>query len=108
MPELPEVEIIKLGLQKKIIGLKIQKIQVLPPKSFLGNPNLAQGQIVLKVWRKAKILGVDLGTSFWGEKRHQNQSEQDSGQVCSPQSGPRMTRKLPSPRSVPMLDLGNK
>lgn len=60
MPELPEVEVIKLGLEKKIIGLKIQKIQVLSPKSFIGNPNLAQGRKVLKVWRKAKILGVEL------------------------------------------------
>ena len=68
MPELPEIEIIKLGLQKKIIGLKIQKIQVLSPKSFLGNPNLAEGQIILKVWRRAKILGVDL-TGHSGAKR---------------------------------------
>lgn len=60
MPELPEVETIKLGLQKRIIGLKITKIQILSPKSFIGNPNLAQGQKVLKVWRKAKILGLDL------------------------------------------------
>src|SRR3989344_7830374 len=60
MPELPEVEIIKLGLEKKIIGLKIQKIQVLSPKSFIGNPNSAQGQKVLKVWRRAKILGLEL------------------------------------------------
>lgn len=69
MPELPEVEVIKLGLQKKIIGLKIQKIQVLSPKSFIGNPNLAQGQIVLKVWRKAKLLGIDLaeGTGYSGQ-----------------------------------------
>ncbi|MDO8576819.1 MAG: bifunctional DNA-formamidopyrimidine glycosylase/DNA-(apurinic or apyrimidinic site) lyase [Candidatus Daviesbacteria bacterium] len=61
MPELPEVETIKLGLEKKMIGLKIQKIQVLSPKSFIGNPNLAKGQIVLKIWRRAKILGMDLG-----------------------------------------------
>ncbi|MCR4306103.1 MAG: bifunctional DNA-formamidopyrimidine glycosylase/DNA-(apurinic or apyrimidinic site) lyase [Candidatus Daviesbacteria bacterium] len=60
MPELPEVEVIKLGLQKKITGLKIQKIQVLSPKSFLGNPNLAEGKSVLKIWRKAKVLGMDL------------------------------------------------
>ena len=60
MPELPEVETIKLGLQKRIIGLKIQKIQILSPKSFIGNPNLAEGQIVLKVWRRAKLLGIDL------------------------------------------------
>lgn len=60
MPELPEVEVICLGLSRKIIGLKIQKIQVLSPKSFIGNPNLAGGQKVLKVWRRAKILGMDL------------------------------------------------
>lgn len=60
MPELPEVEIIKIGLEKKIIGLKIKKMQVLSAKSFLGNPNLAEDQKVLKVWRKAKILGVEL------------------------------------------------
>ncbi len=61
MPELPEVEIIKLGLQKKIIGLKITKIQVNSPKSFIGNPDKAQRQKVLKIWRKAKVLGIDLG-----------------------------------------------
>lgn len=60
MPELPEVETIKLGLQKKIVGLKITKIQILAAKSFIGNPNLAQGQKVLKVWRKAKLLAINL------------------------------------------------
>lgn len=60
MPELPEVEVIKLGLEKKIIGLKIQKIQVSSPKTFIGNPNLAEGQKVLNIWRRAKILGMDL------------------------------------------------
>ena len=64
MPELPEVETIKLGLQKKIIGLKITKIQINSPKSFMGNPNLAQGQKVLNIWRKAKYLGVELGSSL--------------------------------------------
>lgn len=61
MPELPEVEIIKLGLRKRIVGLKIQKIQVLSSKSFLGNPNEVGGQKVLNIWRRAKILGMDLG-----------------------------------------------
>ena len=60
MPELPEIETIKLGLQKKIIGLKITKIQINSAKSFMGNPNLAQGQKVLNIWRRAKILGMDL------------------------------------------------
>src|SRR3989338_5967525 len=63
MPELPEVEIIKLGLQKRIIGAKIQKIQVLSLKSFIGKPNLAEGQKVLNIWRRAKILGIDLSSN---------------------------------------------
>lgn len=62
MPELPEVETIKLGLQKKIIGLKIKKIQVLSPRSFIGNPEKAEGLKILKIWRRAKILGMDLGS----------------------------------------------
>lgn len=70
MPELPEVETIKLGLQKKIIGLKIKKIEVRSPKSFLdreGKPfDYAQGlrgRKVLNLWRRAKILGLELGGS---------------------------------------------
>ncbi len=64
MPELPEVETIKLGLQKKIVGLKITKIQIDSPKSFIGDPKLVEGQKVLNIWRRAKILGVDLGSSL--------------------------------------------
>lgn len=60
MPELPEVETIKLGLQKKIIGLKITKIQINSAQSFSGNPNLVERQKVLNIWRKAKYLGMDL------------------------------------------------
>lgn len=60
MPELPEIEVIRMGLSRKIIGLKIQKIQINSPKSFIGNPNQVEGQKVLKIWRRAKILGVDL------------------------------------------------
>ncbi len=62
MPELPEVETIKLGLQK-IIGLKLTKIQILSPKSFIGDAAFAEGKKVLNVWRKAKILGIDLSSS---------------------------------------------
>src|SRR3989344_1036728 len=68
MPELPEVETIRLGLEKKIIGLKIKSVELIQPKSFLGDSKILsgasryalEGQIVLKVWRRAKILGIDL------------------------------------------------
>lgn len=60
MPELPEVETIKLGLQKKIVGLKIKAVEVLSPKSLIGEPKILGGKKVLNVWRKAKYLGIDL------------------------------------------------
>lgn len=60
MPELPEVETIYLGLQKRIIGLEIKNIKLLQPKSFIGDSKLLKGKKVLKVWRRAKILGIDL------------------------------------------------
>lgn len=60
MPELPEVETIRLGLSRKIIGLKIKKVQVINPKSFIGNPKILKGQKVLNVWRRGKVLGIQL------------------------------------------------
>lgn len=60
MPELPEVETIRLGLQNKIVGLKIKEVEVLAPKSFIGAVGVVRGKSVLNLWRKAKILGIDL------------------------------------------------
>lgn len=60
MPELPEVETVKIGLSKKIIGKKISRVEVHFPKLFLGNPKDVEGKEVLKVWRRAKVLGFDL------------------------------------------------
>ena len=60
MPELPEVETIKLGLQRKIAGLKLLKVELKSPKSFIGKPHEVEGKKVLEVWRRAKMLGVDM------------------------------------------------
>lgn len=64
MPELPEVETIKLGLQKKIVGLEIKKVELIQPKSFIGDPKQIEGLKVLRVWRRAKILGIELSSNF--------------------------------------------
>ncbi len=73
MPELPEVETIKRGLEKKIVGLKIKDIQVLNPKTFQADYKQVIGKKVVKVWRRAKILGIDLtkraGDSEEGSRR---------------------------------------
>ena len=86
MPELPEVETIKLGLEKKIVGLKISKIQILSPKSFQDangkpfDPSTSlrtqgiRGRKVLKVWRRAKILGLDLSSHSGAERSEAKES----------------------------------
>lgn len=60
MPELPEVETIKRGLEKKIIGLNLQKATILTPKTFQGEAEKLQGKKVLNIFRKAKMLGINL------------------------------------------------
>lgn len=64
MPELPEVETIRLGLDKKIVGSKINRVQILSAKSFIGNPSRIEGQTVLRVSRRAKILVIDLSSDL--------------------------------------------
>ncbi|MDO8498633.1 MAG: bifunctional DNA-formamidopyrimidine glycosylase/DNA-(apurinic or apyrimidinic site) lyase [bacterium] len=60
MPELPEVEIIRRGLEEKIVGLEIKNIEVIRPKTFQGDRKNLWGKKVLNVWRRAKMLGIDL------------------------------------------------
>ncbi|MCL4366655.1 bifunctional DNA-formamidopyrimidine glycosylase/DNA-(apurinic or apyrimidinic site) lyase [Patescibacteria group bacterium] len=60
MPELPEVETIKRGLEKKIVGLSITRVEVLNKKSFPAQTSLVEGHKIIKVWRRAKMLGIDL------------------------------------------------
>ena len=83
MPELPEVETIRLGLSKKIIGLKIKGVEVIQPKSFLGDSKRLQGRKVLKVWRRAKILGVELTPSLRAKRSNPN------SEIASLPSAPR-------------------
>lgn len=60
MPELPEVETIRLQLDSALKGLKITGIEVLKTKSFQGNPKEIIGQKVIKVFRRAKITFIEL------------------------------------------------
>lgn len=60
MPELPEVETIRLGLQDKIVGLKITDLEVSVPKIFQGDPKEIIGASIKNIRRRAKILILDL------------------------------------------------
>lgn len=60
MPELPEVETIRKGLKKAIVGKKITGIDVRVPKLFHGREEDAVGKMVKDVDRRAKQIIVDL------------------------------------------------
>ncbi|MFH1909871.1 MAG: bifunctional DNA-formamidopyrimidine glycosylase/DNA-(apurinic or apyrimidinic site) lyase [bacterium] len=59
MPELPEVEIIKRGLKNKIIGRKIDDIDVKKPKIFRGDRSKVIGSKISKIIRHAKMIEID-------------------------------------------------
>lgn len=60
MPELPEVETIRLGLQDKVVGLKITDVAVNVPKIFQGDTKDVTDAKVKDIRRRAKILIFDL------------------------------------------------
>ncbi|MFA5532080.1 MAG: bifunctional DNA-formamidopyrimidine glycosylase/DNA-(apurinic or apyrimidinic site) lyase [Candidatus Shapirobacteria bacterium] len=60
MPELPEVEVVRLFLESKLIGKKISKLEIITPKSFLGNSKLIIGQKITKFTRLGKQLSIHL------------------------------------------------
>jgi len=60
MPELPEVNSIKLQLQKYLVGHTIEKAEVRNTKIFEGNPKDIEGAKVSDVRRFAKVLSIDL------------------------------------------------
>lgn len=60
MPELPEVETIKIALEKEIVGRTIKKIEINKPKQFKGNVKDVVGKKIINVKRIGKMLLIDL------------------------------------------------
>jgi len=60
MPELPEVEIIKKGLEQRIVGKKIADIEVKVTKMFQGKKEDVVGAKVISIERRAKMLVINL------------------------------------------------
>lgn len=61
MPELPEVETVRLQLNKILPGKTIQEIEILNNRSFIGNSRFLSRKKIRSVKRLAKMLIVDLG-----------------------------------------------
>lgn len=68
MPELPEVETVRRGLSRLIIGKKIVRINHDTPKSFPNSDNDVStfiiGASIVSIRRRAKILLIDLSTQY--------------------------------------------
>ncbi|MBA3758785.1 DNA-formamidopyrimidine glycosylase [Candidatus Saccharibacteria bacterium] len=68
MPELPEVETVRSGLSKLIIGKKIASVWHDWPKGFPNSPEEVKqflvGATVREVKRRAKVLLIELNTKY--------------------------------------------
>lgn len=68
MPELPEVETVKRGLLKLVVGKTIKSVDHDWPKSFpnaaLDVDSFLVGSSIINVRRRAKILIIDLNTDY--------------------------------------------
>ena len=64
MPELPEVETLKLGLQKYLVGHTIESVELRLKKQFQGNVQQVEGATVIGVRRFGKGLVIDLSNNY--------------------------------------------
>lgn len=64
MPELPEVETIRLGLQKYLVGHTIEDIDVRLPKMVSGEMQRCIGSEVQSIRRFGKALVIDLDNDY--------------------------------------------
>ena len=63
MPELPEVETVRSGLESMIVGAKISDLKVYTPSVVVANPmqiDALRGQTIVGCRRRAKYLIIDL------------------------------------------------
>lgn len=68
MPELPEVETVRRGLNKLIVGKTVMTVEHDYPKGFPNNPaevdSFVCGATVTAVRRRAKVLIIDLSSHY--------------------------------------------
>jgi len=68
MPELPEVETVRIGLQELIVGKRIEGVTLYEPKSLPASPHdvaaFVRGATITSISRRAKVLLVQLSTNY--------------------------------------------
>ena len=107
MPELPEVETIRRGLNKFILHKKITKIRVLCEKSFQGTPILGRIQN-LRRFGKALIIDLDNQHSFMIHLRMTGQLIFDGEErYAAGHPSDNFTDELPNRQTRVILELEN-
>ena len=110
MPELPEVETIRRGLNKYIIHKKIIRTEVLCDKSFIGEP--AVGTVkALRRFGKALIIDLDNGLSLMAHLRMTGQlifdpspKEKGTSRFAAGHPSDNFTDKLPNKQTRVILE----
>ena len=64
MPELPEVEVVKLFLEQKLLHKTISKLEILNSKSFVGDPKKVVNKKIVKFSRIGKQLSIYLSNNL--------------------------------------------
>lgn len=64
MPELPEVETIRLGIIQKLKGKKIKDVEIRVPKLFMGDKNDVIGAEIQEAKRVGKVLEIVLDNGY--------------------------------------------
>lgn len=64
MPELPEIETVKLQLTKVLVGQTLTQIEKLHPKSLQGNSQLVVGKNIESIERMGKMLVINMVGKF--------------------------------------------
>jgi len=69
MPELPEIETIRRGLEQALLNLKLEEIEV-RDRRLLENRSISElerlrGRILKRIARRGKFLILDFGEARW-------------------------------------------
>lgn len=64
MPELPEVETLRRGLQKYVVGKTVRSVDNLHPGTLQGNPSYILGQKIVSARRIGKVLILDFSNDY--------------------------------------------
>lgn len=63
MPELPEVETIRVYLENRLIGKSIASVEIFEPRQFMGSPDDIIGQSITHLQRVGKVLSLGLSNN---------------------------------------------